>query len=120
VTSDRQRGPTQVERVLSLLRERAAGGHPLNTVDLLAPTTDGGKPILRLPARINELRGAGFAIATSRAPNGTANYFLRAQPPPALPTPVASIKLEEQPGKPDEQPRLFPTTGLQPRDREAA
>jgi hypothetical protein len=78
--SDRTRQPTQVDRVLSLLRARAAECRPLNTVDLLAPAADGGKPIIRLPARINDLRDSGHVIDTRRAANRTADYFLISEP----------------------------------------
>lgn len=49
---------TQKERVLAALRRE-----PLTQVDFLAPSTcDGGPPIIRLPARIDELRQDGHDI----------------------------------------------------------
>lgn len=44
------------------------------------PTLDGGKPILRVAARVKELRIEGYEISTERASNGTARYRLVSSP----------------------------------------
>jgi hypothetical protein len=52
---------TQRERVLDALRR--AGDHGITAVDFLLPdVVDGGPPIVRLPARVDELRHAGYVI----------------------------------------------------------
>lgn len=49
----------------------------INTTDFLAPNVcDGGKPIIRLAARILELREDGWAIDRLVESNGTATYLL--------------------------------------------
>ena len=65
---------TQNERVLKLLRARAGEG--VNTTDLMAPDADGGKPILRLAARIDDLRRRGHGFEVRRRSNGTTTYVL--------------------------------------------
>ena len=81
--------PTQLDRVLALLIVRARERRPVNPTDFLGSTSDGGKPILRLPSRISDLRERGYRIDTVRAANGTADYYLRGEPvdtaPPAPP-----------------------------------
>lgn len=68
---------TQKQRVLRLLRHRRADRRPVNVADFHTPAVDGGAPIMRLASRIDELRDDGHGIETRRAPNGTADYFLR-------------------------------------------
>jgi hypothetical protein len=97
-------GPTQIERLLAVLRARAAAGRSVNTIDFLAPAVDGGAPILRLPARVNDLRNTGFLIETRRALNGTADYRLIDEPAPA----TAEQMLEARPLAVERQPHLFP------------
>lgn len=78
-------GQTQVDRVLRLLRQRGRDG--VDPTDFAAPhVRDGGKPIMRLAARINDLRARGFVITTSRR-GAVASYVLVSGP--ALPEPAA-------------------------------
>lgn len=73
--------PSQVERVLALLRERAGAGRGVNTTELQElPVADGGRPILRLAARVHQLRERGFVISGRRERNGTQTYVLLAEP----------------------------------------
>lgn len=66
---------TQRERVLAELRRAAAGG--ITQVDFFAPhVIDGGTPITRLAARIQELRGQGYTITSSGTRHGCAVYRL--------------------------------------------
>ena len=52
---------TQTDRVLAALTR--AGAHGITQVDFLRfPTIDGGPPITRVAARVEELRDAGFKI----------------------------------------------------------
>ena len=56
--------PSQRDRVLEALRQ--AGPRGISAVDFMPPNTiDGGKPILRLPSRIFELREMGYVIDSS-------------------------------------------------------
>lgn len=83
-------------RVLAQLRRG-----PVTPVDFQAPAVDGGKPILRVAARIGELRAEGHDITTV-ATKPVAKYVLKtdaeAQPKPigfaealaALDVPAAS------------------------------
>jgi hypothetical protein len=67
--------PTQNARVLAALRKAGPAG--VKTADFLAPDViDGGEPVIRLPARVNDLREAGHVIVTHREPNQTARYVL--------------------------------------------
>jgi Helix-turn-helix domain len=62
---------TQRDRVL-----RALEHGPVSTTDFVHAPTDGGKPILRLAARIHDLQCAGYRIRSERRLNGTCTYFL--------------------------------------------
>ena len=93
---------TQNDRVLALLRQR--GDQGLNTVDLMAPAVDGGKPILRLAARIFDLQQQGHRIRSVRRSNATVSYFLVEEPREAA---------QEPAGEPSEP--LFDTSGLRAR-----
>jgi hypothetical protein len=74
-----RRTPTQTTRVYRALL--AAGARGVRQQDFLPPeVTDGGRPIARLASRIAELRAAGHAIDTVRAPSGIAVYVLRRPP----------------------------------------
>lgn len=67
--------PSQNDRVLALLRER--GDRGLNSTELAElPTCDGGAPIRRIAARVDNLRNRGFIILSRRERNGTATYSL--------------------------------------------
>lgn len=72
------RPATQRARVLAALRATPAG---VNETAFAAPAVlDGGKPILRVAARVFELRSAGHEIRTELERNGTATYRLRIPP----------------------------------------
>lgn len=90
-TASGRRERPQRLRVLDALR--AAGNAGVGTSCFLAPdVVDGGKPIVRLPSRIDELRKAGYTIVSHRAPNGTAIYRLVGEAAPAAacaPEPVS-------------------------------
>jgi hypothetical protein len=74
----------QRERVLRALR--SAGDHGITQVDFLVPgTVDGGRPIVRLPARIDELRGGGHHIEHAGRRNRCVVYILAAPPAQAAP-----------------------------------
>lgn len=79
---------SQKARVLGLLRER--GDRGITAADFLLPdVVDGGKPIARLAARVDELRSRGLTIVTEGRRAGFSIYVLReerrvaAVPPPA-------------------------------------
>lgn len=63
---------TQNDRILRALRNG-----PVNPVDFQAPRVcDGGAPILRVAARINDLQANGHRIRSDRADNRTSTYTL--------------------------------------------
>lgn len=57
---------TQRARVLRLAEQRGAQG--FTAKDFMPPTADGGPPIWRCAARVNEIRKAGRAIETRHEP----------------------------------------------------
>ena len=65
---------TQTERVLAMLRVRGERG--LRPEHFLAPTIDGGRPILRVAARVLDLRRQGYEITTSAHDGPTAVYTI--------------------------------------------
>lgn len=79
---------TQRDRVLQALRNR--GGHGLTQVDFILPgVCDGGTPITRVAARIEELKGEGYTIATQpERRQRCVVYWLVSEPIPAQPAPV--------------------------------
>lgn len=63
---------SQNDRVLAALRNG-----PVNPVQFAElPTLDGGRPILRLAARIGVLRDRGHHITSQKQSNGTVTYTL--------------------------------------------
>jgi Helix-turn-helix domain len=62
---------TQTARILRALRSG-----PVSCTDFQAPTCDGGFPVLRVAARIADLKDAGYGIDSRLARNGTAIYTL--------------------------------------------
>jgi len=71
---------TQKDRVLAALIARQDRG--ITPVDFAAPDViDNGKPIMRVAARIHDLRQDGIPILEAREPNGTARYTLNDFPP---------------------------------------
>lgn len=78
---------TQRDRVADRLLSAGA----VSTVDFLGPRViDGGEPILRLPARVDELRQRGWTIRTERETNRTARYVLLSAPLAAAPAAVTA------------------------------
>jgi hypothetical protein len=76
----------------------------ITQVDFLGPNViDGGKPILRLAPRINELRELGWIIKTFIEADGTARYVL-----------VPHVEVVEGPvlTTPDEAPVVGVTAGV--------
>jgi len=70
---------TQKQRILAQLK--AAGGRGVSPTDFLAPDVcDGGKPILRVAARILDLKNEGHSI-DCQTEAGTAVYVLRGLAP---------------------------------------
>jgi hypothetical protein len=70
---------TQTDRVLAALTRAGATG--ITQVDFTPPVVvDGGKPILRVGARIHELREAGFNIQNHGTRNQCAVYVLADRP----------------------------------------
>lgn len=55
---------------------RLQAGYDVCAVDFQAPTVDGGKPILRVPARILDLKREGWAIDRVGTRNHCAVYRL--------------------------------------------
>lgn len=66
---------TQADRIHAALQ---AG--PVQSTDFLDPA-DGGPPILRVAARIYDLRQQGHTIRETRNANGTSTYILTAGAP---------------------------------------
>jgi hypothetical protein len=75
---------TQRDRVIEALRR--AGDHGITAVDFLLPNViDGGPPIVRLPARIDELRADGHHIEhAGRRRNRCVVYVLTTLPAPTI------------------------------------
>lgn len=66
---------SQRSRVLALLEARGPRG--VTPIDFAAPNiADDGKPIMRVAARIGELREDGLEIVTLAGPSGVARYVL--------------------------------------------
>jgi hypothetical protein len=65
---------TQRERVERLLKERGPLG--ITQADFDGPTVDGGLPIRRLAARVEELRRAGWTIKSLKDPSKFSRYVL--------------------------------------------
>lgn len=63
---------SQCSRILAALENG-----PVSPIDFAAPDViDGGAPIMRVAARIQDLRDQGLEIATATAANGTAIYTI--------------------------------------------
>lgn len=70
---------TQKQRVLNALR--AAGSAGIDQTQFEPPVViDGGTPIMRLAARIDELKAEGFAISTPGRRHKCSVYALQAEP----------------------------------------
>jgi hypothetical protein len=64
------------ERVLELARKRGRHGVHCSDFAVAGKTADGGKPILRLAARIDELRLRGHWFNTRKRRDRTVDYIL--------------------------------------------
>lgn len=107
---------TQRDRI----RDALARG-PVYPIDYLRyPTIDGGPPILRVAARVHELRQDGHQITETRAQDGTAVYTLAAPhipggkeaphraSPPMAPPPSAEQAAAREPSLFDPEPYARP------------
>jgi hypothetical protein len=87
---------TQTERVLRLLERR--GPHGVTAVDFQLPDiADGGKPILRVAARILELRDQGHRIVDGGVRNKCKVYILepaQTEPEPVVEPDTGQLLLE--------------------------
>lgn len=119
----------QVDRILLALRSG-----PVSPIDFAAPNViDGGLPVMRVAARVQDLRDRGYEISTMTAANGTAVYTLTgdvdlgdaataAEPvssSAASPTAVAQVSAptHDSGGAPSPpESALFDTTEFAPRD----
>lgn len=95
---------------------------PVSPIDFLRhPTVDGGPPILRVAARVHELRQDGHQITETRAQDGTAVYTLAAPhipggkeapphgaSPPSAPLPRAEQATAGEPSLFDPEPYARP------------
>jgi hypothetical protein len=64
------------ERVLELARRRGRRGVHCSDFDVPGQTADGGKPIRRLAARVDELRNLGHVFETRKRADRTVDYVL--------------------------------------------
>lgn len=86
---------TQTDRVLASLRK--AGPLGVTAADWMGPRTpDGGPPILRLAARIGELRGRGIPVVNAGVRDKCAVYVLPRPAGPDGPTDGETITIEQQ------------------------
>jgi hypothetical protein len=86
---------TQRERVLRALRDHPDG---ITAVDFAAPdVVDGGHPIMRVAARVKELRDLGAEIFADGRRNGVAIYRLHEVeplPPPSVVSPARDTEAD--------------------------
>jgi hypothetical protein len=64
------------DRVLALARARGRRGVHSSDFDVPGQTVDGGLPIRRLAARVDELRNLGHRLETRTRPDRTVDYVL--------------------------------------------
>jgi hypothetical protein len=99
---------SQKQRVLKAAR--AAGTTGLTSVDFLLPDViDGGKPITRLAARIEELEADGIRFWRDGRRNGCVIYVLDAAHRPALRPPA-----QVAPPEPGAEMLFDPRVGVAP------
>ena len=103
-----------------------------NEIDVQGPNVaDSGKPIFRLAARIDNLKGKGYRIESSRHPNGTSTYRLETEDVVggiASPAPGAAgadlhslgRHVGEGPGTPTTLFEVEPVRSVRGHDQEAA
>ena len=85
---------TQRDRVLRVLR--TVGQRGVTQADFIRwPTPDGGPPITRLAARIEELRAAGYFIASGSWRDKCVVYSLIAEPDHLVPLAAASVSTDD-------------------------
>lgn len=102
---------TDVERVAQRLHHARVVRHD----DFLPPTIDGRKPILRLAARIYDLRQRGYKIRDERTESGMVDYFLVARPAGAEVASRPTYPPRSTGGAPPEPPvSLFPADTTSP------
>lgn len=98
-------------RVLELARRRGRGGVHSSDLDVPGQTADGGPPIRRLAARVDELRNLGHRFETRRRPDRTVEYFLVRDAGDAgydeLLAELAELPDDRAFDDVDERPRLF-------------
>lgn len=112
-TRRRHGGPTQRERVLHALKR--AGGRGITRADLLAPTCDGGPPILNFNARVSELAQLGHQIETRGRRHKCVVHVLVGAP--ESPAPEPAVTAPDAPAPVDD--RLFSEPATPPRTASA-
>lgn len=112
---------TQKQRILNALR--TAGGRGVSPTDFLAPNVcDGGKPILRVAARILDLKHEGHNI-DCQTEAGVAVYVLRDSAPVVTHSQPNRVVVNDAPvldsggiasGSPEEPGGLFDASVFEP------
>ena len=98
---------TQRDRVLRALR--ATGERGIAAPDFLLPgVIDEGKPIVRLPSRIHELREDGFVIHSRGTRNQCAVYVLVSEPEISASSIASNVANPFGAVRPPAQPRPRP------------
>lgn len=95
----RRAKPSQRDRALAAMRRHGT----VCAVDFMAPTIDGGPPITRLAARIDELRAVGHVIVAAGWRHKTRVYRLEREatvPADIVDTPAADALFAETIGAP--------------------
>ena len=113
------------ERVLELARRRGRRGVHSSDFDRRGETADGGPPIRRLAARVDELRKLGHRFETRRRADLTVDYILMLDAAGDELLREAAAALADLEDDVDEPPRLFDPPPAPPlnaalRDWEAA
>lgn len=104
---------TQNDRVLAALIARQDRG--ITPVDFAAPDViDNGKPIMRVAARIHDLRQDGIPILEAREPNGTARYTLHPDRAGGHRTPAPAPPAETRQGAAPPPPASPPSGAGEP------
>jgi len=112
---------TQKQRILAQLK--AAGGRGVSPTDFLAPNVcDGGSPILRVAARILDLKNEGHSI-DCQTEAGVAVYVLRSSAPVVTHSQPSRVVVNDAPvgnsggiagGSPEEPGGLFDASVFEP------
>jgi hypothetical protein len=94
------------QRVLTLARKRGPRGVHSSDLDVAGETADGGPPIRRLAARIDELRNTGHWFNTRKRRDRTV-YYILVRDAAAAELTLRGVR-EPQPGPgPEPPPQLF-------------